>query len=124
MSDKVAAFMLVTNGVDGRDKERIEFCSLSEEERDGHYELLGDNNKWYTKVDRVISLSQVTNQMISKLNGVDKMILQHTLNFYYWDGDSLSFPYGDTNCTCLETAKEGRIKSPKKSTLFPNKKHA
>ncbi len=71
---KQALFLVISNGEDGRGKERIEFASINEKERDQWHK--GHRNKnYYTTVDRVIDLEAEKKQTLRQLNALQKLSL-------------------------------------------------
>lgn len=90
---KVAVFKVVSNGIDGMDKEQIVYSSINEEERDQFFETLKNKN-YYRKKETVEDLKMLARNLLNRLNGNDKMILRECLLFDEKE-NGLSFTYYD-----------------------------
>jgi hypothetical protein len=71
---KFIAYLITSNGVDGKAPERIDFASDVEQERDEAFKALKPPN-YYSKVERIVDQEQAVNQAKAKLNGLDKFLL-------------------------------------------------
>lgn len=71
---KQAIFLIVDHGMEGRDKESIQYAFTDETERDQCYEK-HPNKGYYTTVDRVVDLEAHRVEALRKLNGLDKLAL-------------------------------------------------
>lgn len=72
---KQIVYLITFNGVDGRDKESIDFASLDEPLRDEALRMKGKNKCYYSSVDRIIDTALQYNQSLAKLNALDKLVL-------------------------------------------------
>lgn len=73
--DKIV-YLVCTYGVDGRDKEVIEFASFDPKERDEWYDHIEVSNKpYYSKVKRIIDVNHETTQAYAKLSGLQRLLL-------------------------------------------------
>lgn len=97
IEDKLAVFQIVSYSEDGRGKERVDFSSLSEFERNKHYEGL-ENKGYYVRKDTVLSMSKLFSELELKLNGNDKMILEKCFGFNI-DIDKATFSHFDRSFT-------------------------
>lgn len=98
---KVAVFQVVNEDIDGRGKCVVSFSSTNEKERDTFLDSLGNNKCYYRNVDTVLDLGVLGQQLINKLDGNDKMLLDLCLSFDA-NKDSLTTDYHDVNITCYE----------------------
>jgi hypothetical protein len=75
--NKRIAFTLEDHGIDGREPVNIVYASWSEIERDSVYE--NDKNKaWRTKGEIIVDVEKTQKQAVSKLNGIDMLVLGMT----------------------------------------------
>ena len=71
---KSIAFLIVSNGVDGRDKTHIWGAWLHESERDKAFDALRDKN-FHSKEDRIIDADLLKVEVLKKLDGLEKLVL-------------------------------------------------
>jgi len=72
---KQIIYLITSNGADGIDNESIHYASFDEISRD--YAFESDKNKNYlSKVERIIDHPNQLKQSLSKLNPIDKLILE------------------------------------------------
>jgi len=73
---KQAIFLIVSNGVDGRGPQAIEFASTDEADREHVFAAIKDDIKgYYSKTDRVIDLAEHKQYLLRKLDGLDTLVL-------------------------------------------------
>lgn len=96
---KVITYQILYNGVDGLAKTEIIFSSLSELERDSVFESFGKNKVYYNKYETILDLKQAGKNLVSKLDGNDKMIIDLCLNS---DLSFLQCAIGDQNVVIYE----------------------
>jgi len=72
---KQIIYLITSNGIDGRDIESIKYASFDEEVRDNAFES-NKNKNYLSKVERIIDVDAQLKQSLSKLNPIDKLVLE------------------------------------------------
>lgn len=71
---KKIVYLIVDNGIEGRDPDNIVRAFWDEQQRDSSFD--GDKNKnWYRKTEIIVDEERSKKEALTKLNGLDKLVL-------------------------------------------------
>jgi hypothetical protein len=79
---KKIVYTAIDNGVDGLGKSNIRFASFNEEETKDFY-LNNPNKNWLRLNEEIIDVEERTKGILSKLDGIDKLILRIGMGDYH-----------------------------------------
>jgi hypothetical protein len=75
---KHIAYLIVDNGIDGREPDRIVEAHWDEGERDRAF-AQNKNKAYYHKSESIVDVDKATSAAIAKLNGLDRLLLAGVL---------------------------------------------
>lgn len=101
---KLAVFQVILRSQERGQSEKVVFSSLEEQERDNFYKNLGEDQYQFRIEDTVLDFKKLGENLIGKLDGNDKMLLDRSLGFDCFT-QSLTFPFYDINIECYTPSK-------------------
>lgn len=72
---KVIVFLILDNGIDGREKTTEVFASENEAERDNLYEKAVNKDYW-KKDEKIVDMEVAKKQALARLTATDKLVLK------------------------------------------------